>query len=101
MFKAIYLTQDEEKNVSAEIADLNESDLPEHDVAIDVEYSTINYKDGLAIMGKPIPTHSIKSEDPDQETIERIQTLLLDEMQEIFDRYKGLYGWDEKQLIIK
>ena len=53
MFKAIYLTQDEEKNVSAEIADLNESDLPEHDVAIDVEYSTINYKDGLAIMGKP------------------------------------------------
>ena len=52
-------------------------------------------------MGKPIPTHSIKSEDPDQETIERIQTLLLDEMQEIFDRYKGLYGWDEKQLIIK
>ena len=53
MFKAIYLTQDEEKNVSAEIADLDEADLPERNVAIDVEYSTINYKDGLAIMGKP------------------------------------------------
>jgi acrylyl-CoA reductase (NADPH) len=53
MFKAIYLTQDEEKNVSAEIADLDEVDLPENNVAIDVEYSTINYKDGLAIMGKP------------------------------------------------
>ncbi|HJM98619.1 MAG TPA: MDR family oxidoreductase [Acidimicrobiales bacterium] len=53
MFKAIYLTQDEEKNVSAEIADLNEADLPEHNVGIDVEYSTVNYKDGLAIMGKP------------------------------------------------
>ena len=53
MFKAIYLTQDEEKNVSAEIADLDEADLPEHNVAVDVEYSTINYKDGLAIMGKP------------------------------------------------
>lgn len=53
MFKAIYLTQDEEKNVSAEIADLNEADLPEHNIGIDVEYSTVNYKDGLAIMGKP------------------------------------------------
>ena len=53
MFKAIYLTQDEEKNVSAEIADLDEGDLPEHSVAVDVDYSTINYKDGLAIMGKP------------------------------------------------
>ena len=53
MFKAIYLTQDEEKNVSAEIADIDETDLPEHDVAVDVEYSTVNYKDGLAIMGKP------------------------------------------------
>ncbi|MDG2301561.1 MAG: oxidoreductase [Acidimicrobiales bacterium] len=53
MFKAIYLTRDEEKTVSAEIAELDESNLPEHDVAIDVEYSTVNYKDGLAIMGKP------------------------------------------------
>ena len=53
MFKAIYLTRDEEKNVSAEITDLDEADLPEHNVAIDVEYSTVNYKDGLAIMGKP------------------------------------------------
>ncbi len=53
MFKAIYLTRDEEKNVSAEITELDETDLPEHNVAIDVEYSTINYKDGLAIMGKP------------------------------------------------
>ena len=53
MFKAIYLTQDEEKNVSAEITDLDEADLPEHNVAVDVDYSTINFKDGLAIMGKP------------------------------------------------
>ena len=37
MFKAIYLTRDEEKNVSAEITDLDEADLPEHNVAIDVE----------------------------------------------------------------
>ena len=53
MFKAIYLTQDEEKNVTANLSDVDEADLPDHNVAIDVEYSTINYKDGLAIMGKP------------------------------------------------
>lgn len=53
MFKAIYLTQDEEKNVTASLSDVDEADLPENNVAIDVEYSTINYKDGLAIMGKP------------------------------------------------
>ena len=53
MFKAIYLTQDEEKNVTASLSDVDEADLPGHNVAIDVEYSTINYKDGLAIMGKP------------------------------------------------
>ena len=53
MFKAIYLTQDEEKNVTATLSDVDEADLPDHNVAIDVEYSTINYKDGLAIMGKP------------------------------------------------
>ena len=53
MFKAIYLTQDEEKNVTASLSDVDEADLPDHNVAIDVEYSTINYKDGLAIMGKP------------------------------------------------
>ena len=53
MFKAIYLTQDEEKKVTSSIADVDETDLPDHNVAIDVEYSTINYKDGLAILGRP------------------------------------------------
>jgi hypothetical protein len=55
----------------------------------------------LAVLGKPIPTHHIQCEDPTKEQIETVQTLLLDEMQDIFERYKGLYGWDEKQLIIK
>lgn len=55
----------------------------------------------LGVMGKPIPTHQIKCEDPTPEQVETIQTLLLDEMQDIFERYKGLYGWDEKHLIIK
>jgi 1-acyl-sn-glycerol-3-phosphate acyltransferase len=55
----------------------------------------------LAVLGKPIPTHHIKCEDPTPEQIEMIQILLLDEMQDIFERYKGLYGWEDKKLIIK
>jgi 1-acyl-sn-glycerol-3-phosphate acyltransferase len=55
----------------------------------------------LAVMGKPIPTHHIKCEEPTPEQIKEIQDLLIDEMQRIFDRYKGLYGWEEKNLIIK
>lgn len=55
----------------------------------------------LGVMGRAIPTHHIKCEEPTAEQIEVIQTLLLDEMQTLFDKYKGLYGWDEKTLIIK
>jgi 1-acyl-sn-glycerol-3-phosphate acyltransferase len=55
----------------------------------------------LAVMGKPISTYHIKCEEPTLEQIQEIQTLLIDEMQDIFDRYKGLYGWEDKHLIIK
>lgn len=55
----------------------------------------------LAVLGTPIPTYQIKNEDPTPEQIEQIQSLLLEEMQDIFDRYKDMYGWEEKQLIIK
>jgi acrylyl-CoA reductase (NADPH) len=49
MFKAIYLTK-EDNRFSAQITDLDESQLPaEGDVLAKVEYSTINYKDGLAL----------------------------------------------------
>ena len=34
------------------IVDLSEDQLPEGDVLIEVHYSTLNYKDGLAITGK-------------------------------------------------
>jgi acrylyl-CoA reductase (NADPH) len=37
---------------SVAIQQLEEGALPEGDVTIDVEYSTLNYKDGLAITGK-------------------------------------------------
>lgn len=53
MFKAIYLEKSESAGFSAGIRELDESDLVANtgdaDVDLDVEYSTINYKDGLAI----------------------------------------------------
>ncbi|MEE2769450.1 MAG: MDR family oxidoreductase [Actinomycetota bacterium] len=48
MFRALMVDKDDD-NFSAEIRDLTEDELPEGDVLIDVEYSTINYKDALAI----------------------------------------------------
>ena len=48
MFNALVVNKDDEE-FTAEVKQLEESDLPEGDVLIDVEYSTINYKDGLAV----------------------------------------------------
>ena len=48
MFNALVVNKDDEK-FTAEVKQLQEIDLPEGDVLIDVEYSTINYKDGLAV----------------------------------------------------
>ena len=51
MFKAVLISR-EEDNYSAQLEEIEESQLPEGDVTIDVQYSTLNYKDGLAITGK-------------------------------------------------
>lgn len=51
MFKAIVIDKGAE-GYRAAIQELSESALPEGDVTIDVHYSTLNYKDGLAITGK-------------------------------------------------
>lgn len=51
MFKGILLNKTD-AGFSAAIADIDEKDLPEGDVTLRVEYSTINYKDGLAITNK-------------------------------------------------
>ena len=51
MFSAILIEKsDSGQNVA--LTELDESQLPEGDVTIDVAYSTINYKDGLAITGR-------------------------------------------------
>ena len=55
MFRALYLAQDADKRTHAEIRDLDDSELPifaARGVTVKVAYSTINYKDGLAITGK-------------------------------------------------
>ena len=51
MFKALILNQ-EERNTIAAVTEIDESQLPEGNVKIDVSYSSLNYKDGLAITGK-------------------------------------------------
>ena len=49
--KAIYLSKDNDQ-FNARVADVDESQLMEGDVTLKVEYSTINYKDALAITNK-------------------------------------------------
>ncbi|MGR2768834.1 acrylyl-CoA reductase (NADPH) [Photobacterium ganghwense] len=51
MFKALVLNQ-HDKQTLATIEQLDDSQLPEGNVLIDVDYSSLNYKDGLAITGK-------------------------------------------------
>jgi len=51
MFKAIVINKDD-KGYRAELEQIEESSLPAGDVRVRVQYSTLNYKDGLAITGK-------------------------------------------------
>ncbi len=49
MFRALLLTKDDEGTVTSTVTDLDDSALPEGDATVAVEYSTVNYKDGLAL----------------------------------------------------
>ncbi|WP_020410065.1 MDR family oxidoreductase [Hahella ganghwensis] len=51
MFRGLLINKDDD-TYSAGLADIDEASLPEGEVTVDVEYSTLNYKDGLAITGK-------------------------------------------------
>ena len=47
-FNALVLNRDDDENLSHAVEQLDESELPaEGEVLIAVEYSTVNYKDGL------------------------------------------------------
>lgn len=49
-FKALLATKTGDE-VSANVVDYNENDLMSGDVTVAVEYSTVNYKDGMALTG--------------------------------------------------
>lgn len=51
MFKALQLNKSD-AGFSAALVSLDEAELPAGDVLVQVEYSTLNYKDGLAITNK-------------------------------------------------
>ena len=50
-FKAIRIDK-AEKGTIAEITQFDDAELMDGDVTVDVEWSTVNYKDGLAVTGK-------------------------------------------------
>lgn len=49
-FKALWATESD-SGVNIELTELGDTDLPEGDVTVAVKYSTVNYKDGLAVQG--------------------------------------------------
>lgn len=51
MFNAVLIEKDD-AGYRASLRELDDATLPEGDVTVKVEYSTLNYKDGLAITGK-------------------------------------------------
>lgn len=51
MFNALVLNQEEKKTLAA-VESLDFTDLPDEDVLVKVDYSSLNYKDGLAVTGK-------------------------------------------------
>ena len=50
-FTAIVLEEDDERKVTAGLQTLPNDRLPEGDVTVGVEYSTLNYKDGMIVQG--------------------------------------------------
>ncbi|MDM0075232.1 MDR family oxidoreductase [Variovorax sp. J2P1-59] len=52
MFEALLLTKADDGATRSAVTSIDEAQLPEGDVLVDVAYSTVNYKDALAITGK-------------------------------------------------
>jgi len=51
MFRAL-VVEKVDGGVVADLRDLDEAELPDGDVTVEVAYSTVNYKDGLAVTGR-------------------------------------------------
>lgn len=50
-FKALVLRKDDKGNTQSAIEQLTTADLPDEEVLVKVEYSSLNYKDGMALTG--------------------------------------------------
>lgn len=53
MTRALIVNKDESGEVSTEVREVGEDFLGEGDLLIDVAYSSLNYKDGMALAGSP------------------------------------------------
>ncbi|MFY0620220.1 MAG: oxidoreductase [Pelagimonas sp.] len=49
MFNALIVNKDDDGKTNASVSQISEDQLPEGDVLVSVDYSTVNYKDGLCI----------------------------------------------------
>lgn len=50
-FKALLLTCEEDAKPVAQLTELSDADLPDGDVVVDVQYSGLNFKDGMCLTG--------------------------------------------------
>jgi 1-acyl-sn-glycerol-3-phosphate acyltransferase len=55
----------------------------------------------LCVIGKAVPTRHLQCEEPTMEQVHQVQKKFLKGMQELFDKHKALYGWQDKKLTIK
>ena len=52
MFKALLINKTDDTGYTCALSEVDEARLPAGDVTVRIDWSTINYKDGLAITGK-------------------------------------------------
>jgi len=57
-YKAIWVTKTDQDGLVSQVADRSVDDLPEGDVLVRVEYSSLNYKDMLSTQGHPAVTRN-------------------------------------------
>lgn len=51
-FSAMVLRQDDQKNTLSSVEELSLTELPDEDTLVKIDYSTLNFKDALAVTGK-------------------------------------------------
>lgn len=54
----------------------------------------------VGVTAKPIALPKVEGE-PTQEQIDKYHAIFCDELQALFEKYKVLYGWPDKKLIIR